>query len=395
MVSEYLRSGRPAGRCCAPKFLYCTAVDKPKNSSSCHQNLVGSSEAHTHARTADATPMLRCATRALPRANGWCYSMRAVASRGMVDVALARRKPGEAVESGPTTDAALLSIEGGVATITLNQPDNKNALSVDLMNALGDHLLTAEADDAVRVCVRCTIFFFMRLSPLSGRYSITHCLGTCIMQVVLLTNAGNTFCAGADLKGKSENKPRHSLVDVMSAIIDCPKPVIGRIAGHCTGGGVGLASACDISIVPDNALFGFTEVRLGVCPAVISVVCLPKLRRADASELFLSGERVTARLARSSRIEPGALAPLNPTLFLVTGSLQRACSARVFCNVLPLYPPLPDVPRVHLSLLLPAGLLRWVWSTTQCPPSRSMQRSTRWWARWCVAGQTRWPQPSS
>ena len=87
----------------------------------------------------------------------WCYSMRAVAFRGMTDVALARRAPGAAVENGPTTDAALLSIEEGVATITLNQPDNKNALSVDLMNALGDHLITAEADDAVRVRAQITI----------------------------------------------------------------------------------------------------------------------------------------------------------------------------------------------------------------------------------------------
>lgn len=186
----------------------------------------------------------------------------AVASRGLVDISLARRAKGEKVATGPTTDAALLSVEGGVATITLNEPGNKNALSVDLVNAVGDHLVTAEADDDVRV--------------------------------VVLTNEGNTFCAGADLKGKATNEPRHSLVDVMSAIIDCPKPVVGRIAGHCTGGGVGLASACDISVVADTALFGFTEVRIGVCPAVISVVTLPKLRRADASELLLTGERVTA-----------------------------------------------------------------------------------------------------
>ena len=119
------------------------------------------------------------------------------------------------------------------------------------------------------------------------------------VRVVLLTNAGNTFCAGADLKGKSEHKPRHSLVDVMAAIIDCPKPVIGRIAGHCTGGGVGLAAACDISIVEDSALFGFTEVRLGVCPAVISVVCLPKLRRATEQNQWVDSTLVRGR----SRLE--------------------------------------------------------------------------------------------
>ena len=76
--------------------------------------------------------------------------------------------------------------------------------------------------------------------------------------------------------------------------MDAPKPVLARIAGHCLGGGVGLAAACDLSIAAETARFGFTEVRLGVAPAVISVVCLPKLRRADALELFLSGERISA-----------------------------------------------------------------------------------------------------
>ena len=132
-------------------------------------------------------------------------------------------------------------------------------------SALGDHLATAEADESVRV--------------------------------IVLSNVGNVFCAGADLKGYASAEPRHSLVDVLDSIVECPKPVIARIAGHCTGGGVGLAAAADISIVTTNALFGFTEVRLGVCPAVISVVCLPKLRRADASELFLSGERIPAARA--------------------------------------------------------------------------------------------------
>ena len=195
----------------------------------------------------------------------------------MVDVALKRRAKGEPIPIGPTTDAAIMSVADGVATITLNQPENKNALSVDLMNAMGDHIANAEANDDVRI--------------------------------ILLTNAGNTFCAGADLRGKSDSVPRHSLVDVMAAIIDCEKPVIGRIAGHCTGGGVGLAAACAISLVEDTALFGFTEVRLGVCPAVISVVCLPKLRRADASELFLSGERIPASRAAEVGLVNRALPP--------------------------------------------------------------------------------------
>merc|ERR1711972_367279 len=72
----------------------------------------------------------------------------------------------------------------------------------------------------------------------------------------------------------------------------CPKVIVGKINGHCTGGGVGVAAACDISVMGSDFDMGFTEVRIGVAPAIISVVCLPKMRRADAAELMLSGEKI-------------------------------------------------------------------------------------------------------
>ena len=160
------------------------------------------------------------------------------------------------------SDATLYAVDRGIATITLNRPDNRNALSNELMNSLGDNLSAAMSDDAVRL--------------------------------VVLTNESNTFCAGADLKGGSSELARHSLVDILAAMQDGPKPVVGKIAGHCTGGGNGLAAACDVSIAADDVFFAFTEVRIGVAPAIISVVCLPKLRRADAAELFLTGKRCPA-----------------------------------------------------------------------------------------------------
>lgn len=160
------------------------------------------------------------------------------------------------------SDATLYAADRGVATITLNRPDNRNALSAELVNSLGDHVQAAMSDDAVRV--------------------------------VVLTNEGNTFCAGADLKGGRAEEPRHTLVTILEQMMGGPKPVVGRIAGHCTGGGNGLAAACDVSIAADDVFFAFTEVRIGVAPAIISVVCLPKLRRADALELFLTGERTHA-----------------------------------------------------------------------------------------------------
>ena len=105
------------------------------------------------------------------------------------------------------------------------------------------------------------------------------------IRVAVLTNRGRVFCAGADLKERStgpENDDSNSASQLgtllLSAIRLSPKPFVGRIAGHCVAGGVGLAAAMDISIAIDTAMFGFTEVRVGVVPATISVVCLPKMR---------------------------------------------------------------------------------------------------------------------
>lgn len=174
--------------------------------------------------------------------------------------------------STASTDAATrYEVRKGVATVTLNRPDNRNALSVELVNSLGDNLDAALADDAVRV--------------------------------VVLTNEGNTFCAGADLKAAQRGaagpaeEPRHDFVEIFDTILGSPKPIVGKLNGHCLAGGLGLAASCDISIAREDALLGFSEVRIGVAPAVISVVCLPKMRRADSLELFLTGERVPATRA--------------------------------------------------------------------------------------------------
>ena len=164
------------------------------------------------------------------------------------------------------TDPVLYEASGGVAKLTLNQPDNRNAMSPALLDGLGSRLESAVADETVRV--------------------------------IVLTNNGPAFCAGADLKGGGLAPSSFDLPRILIGMQDSPKPVVGRIAGHCMGGGVGLAAACDISIARSDAKFGFTEVRIGAAPAIISVVCLPKMRRGDALELFLSGERITAERAQ-------------------------------------------------------------------------------------------------
>ncbi len=157
----------------------------------------------------------------------------------------------------------------GVMTATLVDVENRNALGAALLQGLRDALAEANADPAVRALV--------------------------------VTNEGSTFCAGANLKEASRGSgtPRGStsLETLLGEIQTSPTPVIGRIAGHVVGGGIGLACAFDISIASDDVRFGFTEVRLGVVPAIISVVCLPKMRPGEAMEAFLRGHRFPATRA--------------------------------------------------------------------------------------------------
>lgn len=162
-------------------------------------------------------------------------------------------------------------LSGGVLTVTLADEANRNALGGQLVSELVAALDDAEADPTVRV--------------------------------VVLTNTGKVFCAGANLSERSSTSAPAAVVDpqkLFGRFRRSAKPYVGRIAGHCVAGGMGLAAAMDISVAADDALFGFTEVRIGVAPAVISVVCLPKLRRTDAASAFLRGNRFPA--AEAARI---------------------------------------------------------------------------------------------
>lgn len=152
--------------------------------------------------------------------------------------------------------------DGAVCTVTMCDEERRNALSRELLNELVEAFETAEADDDVRA--------------------------------IVLTNEGTTFCAGADLSqrsGSDGSDPTRSPLELFARFAASPKPYVGRIAGHCVAGGMGLAAAMDISVADEDAKFGFTEVRIGVAPAVISVVCLPKMRAADARAAFLRGQR--------------------------------------------------------------------------------------------------------
>lgn len=167
---------------------------------------------------------------------------------------------------------------GEVVTLTMDHQETRNALSVEMVGELAAGLERA--------------------------------VGTPGARVVVLTHAGPVFCSGADLRpGRAgAGVGVGDLAGLLGAVQDSPLPVVARIAGHCMGGGVGLAAACDLSVASSTARIGFTEVRLGVAPAVISVVCLPKLARADALELFLTGEPVLSSRAAEVGLITAAVA---------------------------------------------------------------------------------------
>lgn len=168
-----------------------------------------------------------------------------------------------------TTEATLYEIKDGAAWITLNRPENRNALSAVLVNELYDHLAESNANDAVRS--------------------------------IVITGTGPAFCAGADLKsppGQIAGGGRAiPYADVLTAILQSPKPVIAAINGAAFAGGLGLVGAADIVVTAEDVQFSFSEVRIGVIPAIISVVCLRKLGTHHGMKLILTGERFNGKQA--------------------------------------------------------------------------------------------------
>ena len=162
----------------------------------------------------------------------------------------------------------------GVATVTMDRPEVRNAFDDALVADLREAAEALAGDEAVRV--------------------------------VVLTGAGPVFSAGADLrwmramKGYSfaENVADARHTDAMlRALHDLPKPLVGRVHGHALGGGTGLVAVCDIAVAAEDALFGFTEVTLGLVPAVISPYVVRKVGRSFARSTFVTGERFGAARA--------------------------------------------------------------------------------------------------
>jgi len=165
------------------------------------------------------------------------------------------------------------SVEDGVATVTINDTERRNPLSLAVMAELTEGVASAGVDDTVRV--------------------------------IVLTGAGDeAFSAGGDLSGGFVDSPlpdhqaRGILADLFRAMRSCPKPIIGRINGVALGGGFGVAAACDITIAADHAKFGTPEINLGLWPMMISTVLLPLAPRKQLLEMMLAGRIIDAADAR-------------------------------------------------------------------------------------------------
>ena len=174
--------------------------------------------------------------------------------------------------------------DGPLLRVTIDKPERRNAFDAELIRELTDTF--ADVGDA---------------------------------RAVLLTGEGESFCAGADIEwqrssidlGYEENvEDALRLYRMVAAVDACPAPVVAWIQGYCLGGGCGLAACADIAIAADDAVFGFSEVKLGIIPAVISPFVLARIGSGAARRYFLTGERfgpeVALRIGLVSEIGPNA-----------------------------------------------------------------------------------------
>jgi enoyl-CoA hydratase len=161
------------------------------------------------------------------------------------------------------------TVDGSVARLTLDSPDNRNALSTTLVHQLHQGLTDATEESGVRA--------------------------------VVLGHTGGTFCAGADLAEAARRDPGDVAVDrarelthLLRRLLELPMPVIGAVDGHVRAGGLGLVGACDIVVAGGASTFALTEARIGVAPSIISLTLLPKMTARAASRYFLTGEKFGA-----------------------------------------------------------------------------------------------------
>lgn len=202
------------------------------------------------------------------------------------------------------TELAHYAVDRGIARIELDSPHNRNALSRQLCAELDGHLTAAAGDPAVRA--------------------------------VELTHTGSVFCAGADL---SEASTGPAITDVMTGllrrIVDMPKPVVVRLDGHVRAGGLGIVGAADIALASSKVTFAFTEVRIGVAPAMITLTTLGRMTERAASRYLLTGETFGAATAAEVGLITAAVDDLDGATAALFDELRK-CSPQGLAETKPL-----------------------------------------------------------
>ncbi|QJS11387.1 enoyl-CoA hydratase family protein [Streptomyces argyrophyllae] len=177
-----------------------------------------------------------------------------------------------------------------VDTLSLDSTGTRNALSAALVTELAEALTDCGEDPDVRA--------------------------------VVLTHTGTTFCAGADLRDPPDPD---ALVALLRQIVELPKPVVARVTGHVRAGGLGLLAACDIAVASAGATFAFTEVRIGVAPAVISLPVIPRTDPRALARYYLTGERLGPAEAVRLGLLTLAADDVDDALAPVLDGLRRSC----------------------------------------------------------------------
>jgi len=194
------------------------------------------------------------------------------------------------------TELVHYDVTDGRATLIFDSPHNRNALSRQLVTELYERLDRAEADDAVKV--------------------------------VVIRAEGRTFCSGADLSEAADQgmeKAAGVLVDLQRTIVTFPKPVVTRLHGNVRAGGIGIVAASDIAISADDATYAFTEVRLALTPAAISLTVIPRMTSRAAALTFLTGETFDGTTAAAAGLVTTAVpeADLDDAVDAVVANLVK------------------------------------------------------------------------
>ncbi|MEU4896061.1 enoyl-CoA hydratase family protein [Streptomyces sp. NPDC044780] len=191
-----------------------------------------------------------------------------------------------------------LTIDEDIATITLDSPANRNALSAALVEELHG-CLTQASHHTIRA--------------------------------VVLTHTGPTFCAGADLKEAADRgmqRGTEALLGLLRRIVEFPVPVIAHLRGNARAGGIGLIGAADIAVAPAGVTFSFSEVRLGLAPAIISLTVLPRIDQRAAGRYFVTGETFDGTTAAHM----GLLTCAAPDAAGVDETVARLAAALRLCS---------------------------------------------------------------